>query len=124
MSKNSDLVRTAVDKLFNQRDVSALQEYWADDYRQHNPMLPDGTSHMGAMITSLPENFSYEFGAMVSEGDLVMVHGRVIGFAPTPMIVVDIFRIRDGKIAEHWDVLQEEVPADKTASGRPMFPAA
>ncbi len=37
------------------------------------------------------------------------------------MIGVDIFRVRDGKLAEHWDVLQEEVPAPETASGNAMF---
>jgi predicted SnoaL-like aldol condensation-catalyzing enzyme len=37
------------------------------------------------------------------------------------MVAVDIFRIADGKLAEHWDVLQEEVPADATKSGRSMF---
>jgi predicted SnoaL-like aldol condensation-catalyzing enzyme len=34
---------------------------------------------------------------------------------------VDIFRVKDGKLAEHWDVLQEEVPTEKTASKNPMF---
>ena len=37
------------------------------------------------------------------------------------MIAVDIFRVRDGKVVEHWDVMQEEVPAAETASGNPMF---
>jgi predicted SnoaL-like aldol condensation-catalyzing enzyme len=39
------------------------------------------------------------------------------------MIAVDIFRIVDGKLVEHWDVMQEEVPAAATASGNPMFVA-
>ena len=37
------------------------------------------------------------------------------------MIAVDIFRMKDGKVVEHWDVMQEEVPAAKTASGNAMF---
>jgi predicted SnoaL-like aldol condensation-catalyzing enzyme len=37
------------------------------------------------------------------------------------MIAVDIFRVADGKITEHWDVMQEEIPASKTASGNGMF---
>ncbi len=37
------------------------------------------------------------------------------------MVLVDIFSVRDGKVVEHWDVLQEEVPAADTVSGNPMF---
>ena len=60
-------------------------------------------------------------GMAVAEGDLVMVHGRYTGWGPKPMVAVDIFRLKDGKVVEHWDVLQEEVlPAD-TASGNAMF---
>ena len=53
--------------------------------------------------------------------ELVMVHGRYVGWAaPKPMTAVDIFRIEDGEVAEHWDVIQEE--AVQTASGYQMFP--
>jgi predicted SnoaL-like aldol condensation-catalyzing enzyme len=57
----------------------------------------------------------------VSDGDLVMVHGRYTGWGPKPMIAVDIFRLKEGKVAEHWDVMQEEVSAANTTSGNPMF---
>jgi predicted SnoaL-like aldol condensation-catalyzing enzyme len=50
-----------------------------------------------------------------------MVHGRYTGWGPKPMVAVDIFRVENGKVAEHWDVMQEEVPAGQTASGNPMF---
>jgi predicted SnoaL-like aldol condensation-catalyzing enzyme len=56
---------------------------------------------------------------VIAEDDMVAIHGRYTGIAPTPLIVVDIFRVEDGKIAEHWDVLQAEVL--ETASGLPMF---
>jgi predicted SnoaL-like aldol condensation-catalyzing enzyme len=57
----------------------------------------------------------------VAEGDLVMAHGRYTGWGPKPMVAVDISRVVDGKVVEYWDVVQEEVPASKTASGNPMF---
>jgi predicted SnoaL-like aldol condensation-catalyzing enzyme len=53
---------------------------------------------------------------------MVMIHGRYTGWMENPMIIMDIFRIKDGKAVEHWDVIQEEVPAEKTASGNAMFP--
>jgi len=37
------------------------------------------------------------------------------------MVIVDIFRIKNGKFVEHWDVVQDEVPASETKSGNPMF---
>src|SRR5262245_54118125 len=52
---------------------------------------------------------TYEPGMAVVEGDLVMVHGRYVGWGPKPMVAVDIFRVKDGRVVEHWDVLQEEV---------------
>lgn len=58
-----------------------------------------------------------------ASGDLVMVHGRYTGWGPKPLVAVDIFRVKDGNVVEHWDVMQEEVPADQTASGNPMFTA-
>jgi predicted SnoaL-like aldol condensation-catalyzing enzyme len=69
----------------------------------------------------LSKDFSYEPGMVAAEGDLVMVHGRYVGWGPNPMIAVDIFRVANGKLAEHWDVMQEEVEASATASGNPMF---
>ena len=73
------------------------------------------------MIAGFPDNFQYVPGMAVAEGDLVMVHGRYTGWGPKPMVAVDIFRIADGQVVEHWDVMHEEVPASETASGNPMF---
>lgn len=48
------------------------------------------------------------------------IHGRIRGWAPKPQVVVEIFRIHDGRLAEHWDVLQDEVPARASYSGIAM----
>ena len=48
-----------------------------------------------------------------------MMHGRYTGMGPKVMVGVDIFRLENGKIVEHWDILQEEVA--KTVSGNSMF---
>lgn len=64
----------------------------------------------------------YERGTLMADGDWVMVHGRYQGWAGKTMIAVDIFRVNGGKIVEHWDVMQEEVPPGQTGSGQAMFP--
>lgn len=59
----------------------------------------------------MTDDVYYEPGLTVAEGDYVAIHGRIRGWAPTPQVVVDLFRIQDGKLAEHWDVLQDEAQA-------------
>ena len=118
---NKALVEKAMYDLWVNRDVSAAERYWAKDYTQHNPTMGNGNGDLAGAIKQLPPSFKYELGMIVADGDLVMVHGRYGGFGPKALVAVDIFRIADGKIAEHWDVLQDEVLAAETKSGNPMF---
>jgi len=65
---------------------------------------------------------AYEPGVRVADGGLVMLHGRFSGFGgPTNWIVVDILRIEDGVLVEHWDVIQDEATREQSKSGMPMF---
>lgn len=118
---NIELVKTALTEAFVNKDTTALDRYWSDHYIQHNPMIGNGREALKGLFSMLPD-FKYEMGLITANGDFAMAHGRFTGFGPKPMIAVDIFRIQDGKLAEHWDVLQEEVPAEQTASKNPMFP--
>ena len=118
MSSNSEIVVAAMTGLFVDRDTSVIEKYWSDVYHQHNPDIPDGRDDLSGIVAGLSADFKYEPGMVVSEGDLVMIHGRYTGWAPTVLVAVDIFRVENGKIVEHWDVMQEERP---TVSGRPMF---
>jgi predicted SnoaL-like aldol condensation-catalyzing enzyme len=109
-------------ELFVHRDLSALDRYWSPDYVQHNPRMPSGLDFFRTMIPSLKPDFQYEPGLVIEDGRFVMIHGRYIGWGPKPMIGVDIFRVENGRLLEHWDVIQEEVPAAQTVTGHPMFP--
>ncbi len=117
---NKEIVLEVLKRAFVERDPSVVDQYFAGSYKQHNPSIPDGPAAIAKMIPTLTA-LTYEPGMAVAEGDLVMVHGRYTGWGPKPMVAVDIFRVENGKVVEHWDVLQEEVPADKTASGNAMF---
>lgn len=116
---NKDIVVAGMKGLFITRDASVIDKYWSPSYIQHNPAVPNGSEVLKGWIGSLPPDFKYEPGMAVAEGDYVMMHGRYSGMGPKVMIGVDIFRLANGKIVEHWDVLQEETT--KTASGNPMF---
>ena len=89
-------------------------------------IIPSSRTDRRAIAGLIPtlKDLSYEIGMVVAEGDLVMVHGRYVGWGPKPLVAVDIFKVKDGKVVEHWDVMQEEVPASATASGNPMFAPA
>lgn len=95
------------------KDQSALQKYWADNIKQHNPMVGDGSAalkDLGSHITS------FETKRVLGDGDYVVTHSLCKGFGPTPMIIFDIFRLENGKFAEHWDIMQAE--ETNTVSGR------
>ncbi|OOQ58405.1 nuclear transport factor 2 family protein [Mucilaginibacter pedocola] len=118
---NKEIVVKAMKEFFVDRDHNAIEKYWQENYIQHNPGMIDGHPGLRDILkNSIDSGFKWEPGIFVESGDLVIAHSEVHGWGPNPLIVVDIFRFEDGKIAEHWDVVQEEVPASKTASGNSM----
>jgi predicted SnoaL-like aldol condensation-catalyzing enzyme len=118
---NKALAIEAITGVFIKRDTTIPERLFFADYKQHNPAIPNGSASFPDVIRALPDDFKYEMGMVVAEGEYVMIHGRYTGWAPKPVIAVDIFRIVDGKLVEHWDVMQEEVPAEQTVSGNAMF---
>jgi predicted SnoaL-like aldol condensation-catalyzing enzyme len=124
VESNKQVVLKVLNGAFVERDTTVVDRYFSADYVQHNPAIPNGPRAIASLIPTLKEGFSYQVGMVVAEGDLVMVHGRYVGWGPKPLVAVDIFKVKDGKVVEHWDVMQEEVSASATASGNPMFSPA
>ncbi len=121
MSKsNKEIALEVLTRAFVDRDPTVVEQYFAPNYKQHNPAIPDGPAAIAQLIPTLT-SLTYEPGMAVADGNLVMVHGRYTGWGPKPIVAVDIFRVEDGKVVEHWDVLQEEIPAGDTRSGNAMF---
>jgi predicted SnoaL-like aldol condensation-catalyzing enzyme len=116
------LVLEAFGTLLNKRDYAAAAEFWSPRYIQHSAHIAPGRQGLFDLVRAAPSALHYEHGAILAEGDLVMVHGR---FANTgrhvACIAVDIVRIEDGLLAEHWDVLQDEADRASSLSGLPMF---
>ncbi|MBX7484100.1 nuclear transport factor 2 family protein [Qipengyuania qiaonensis] len=108
--RNKRLVLDAMTSLFQRHDASAVERLYAPDYIQHNPDIPQGREALRALVEALPEHVYYEPGMVIADENLVAIHGRIRGWTEEPQIVVDIFRVEHGLLAEHWDVLQNEVP--------------
>lgn len=121
-SKNKALVLEAFDTLFNKRDYAAAEPFWSDRYIQHSAHIEPGREGLFNLIKGAPPTLRYEAGTIVAEKDFVMVHGRYSGIGRAAnWIVVDIVRVRDGVLAEHWDVIQDEATRESSKSGLPMF---
>ena len=93
-----------------------------DDYIQHNPNVPDGPAAAIAMLTPKFDgspDASFEIQRMIVDGDLAMVHVKASRPGEPDAAVADIYRFEDGRIVEHWDVLQQ-VP-EHAAHDHPMF---
>jgi predicted SnoaL-like aldol condensation-catalyzing enzyme len=119
---NKALVLEAFDVLFNKRDYAAAERYWSPRYIQHSAHIEPGREGLFNLIKSMPPTLKYESEMIVADGNLVIVHGRFSGFGqPANWIVADIVRIEDGKLAEHWDVIEDEATAQQSKSGNPMF---
>ncbi|WP_338681720.1 ester cyclase [Streptomyces acidiscabies] len=114
---------TVTKRVFEHGDTAVVDRFVRPDYIQHNPTAADGAAGLKALATSIHQQFPdarYNVKRVISQGDLVMLHSNVVLVPGTKgAAVIDIFRFQGGKIAEHWDVIQN-VP-DTTASGNDMF---
>lgn len=120
--QNKSLVLEAFNTLFNKRDYEAAARFWSDTYIQHSAHIGPGREGLFRLVRSTPDSLRYEHRLIVAEGDYVIVHGRFSGMGrPAAWVAADIVRIENGRLAEHWDVLQDEATEVESKSGLPMF---
>jgi len=98
---NRVLIATAIDALFVDKDLTAIDRFWAEPYLQHNPIAASGVAAFRAIMTSFvpAAGFTYDRLRTFAECDLVVVQGQYSGSG----VIFDMFRIGDGSIIEHWD---------------------
>jgi predicted SnoaL-like aldol condensation-catalyzing enzyme len=119
---NKAIVIEAFDTLFNRRDYVAAEKFWLPQYIQHSAHIGPGREGLFDLIKSTPATLKWEHGIILAEGDYVIVHSRYSGNGlPAAWVVVDIVRIQDGILIEHWDVIQDEATKEQSKSGNPMF---
>ena len=122
---NKALVLEAFDTLFKKRDYAAAECFWSPSYIQHSKHIAPGRHGLFGLVKASPQTMRYENGTILAEGNLLMLHGRFSGLGlPANWIVVDIVRLENGLLAEHWDVIEDEATRETSVSGLPMFGTA
>lgn len=108
---------------YHQRNVRLAFETYvsADQYIQHNPTIADGRE---SAVTALHDKFAhpdarFEIKKILVDGDLAVVHVRAFPNGGKEAAVADFYRLENGKVVEHWDVLQ--VVPDTAANSNTMF---
>ncbi|HSB46612.1 MAG TPA: nuclear transport factor 2 family protein [Candidatus Bilamarchaeum sp.] len=121
--ENKELVKKLLDTAFNKKDVNAAAAMLSERYIQHNPDVPTGRAGFVKAIPGFYKMFpdlKWELKRIFSDGDFVIVHSLYrYTKDDRGSAVVDIFRIKDGKAEEHWDVIQK-IP-EKSANDNTMF---
>jgi len=120
-ASNKKMVADFYQELFGDKNPAAIDQYVGDTYIQHNPSLPDGKDALkkaaAVWFKGQPKD-TVDVKHLGADGNFVYIHTKSKRGNKT-FSIIDIFRVENGKITEHWDIMQE-VPA-KSANAHPMF---
>lgn len=109
-----ELVLEVVAAIFINFDPSAAEQLLAPDYIQHNPGVPTGAAPILGFILGLKESgIKVDIHRVISEGDMVILHttyNNAQAFGAETLVGFDVFRVANGKVAEHWDNLTPVTP--------------
>ncbi|MFF1634631.1 ester cyclase [Leifsonia sp. NPDC058248] len=115
----TDYYRTA----FSGNPEKAVADHFGDRYIQHNPQAPDGPEAFIGFVHWLRGEYpelQLDIKRVIAEDDLVVTHSHLILVPGEPgQALADFFRVEDGKVVEHWDVIQD-IPAE-SANDNTMF---
>jgi predicted SnoaL-like aldol condensation-catalyzing enzyme len=114
LEANKKLVLAFYETAFRGDPERAARDYAGEAYIQHNPRVADGTegfiAFVRGLVTSFPD-MKLMVKRVIAEGDLVVIHAHIIKIPGEPgLAVVEIFRVENDKVVEHWDVV-EPVPS-------------
>jgi len=117
LEANKQLVLAFYRKMIGDKDPDAARPYMAEQYVQHSAYARDGFDGVAEFARQFKRDFPnhrYEVKKCIAEGDFVVLHLHGInGMSPHGEQVVDLFRIKNGKVCEHWDVIQP-IPGDSS----------
>lgn len=110
IEQNKALVTAFYEKALNEKDIEGAIAMMGPTYTQHNARIPDGKEGFRTFFNSFKQRYPQSHSRIVrviAEGDLVVLHVHMVTEPGTRgTAVMDIFRVENGKLVEHWDVLQ------------------
>ena len=120
---NKEVILKFYEEVFNKKDLSNLDEMMRDDYMQHNPTAPDGKAGFIAFTDRFFQLDPHmDILKIFENGDEVAVFFKCTCRANgTINKVMDIYRLQDGKLAEHWDIVEHDVKEFSEVNGRSIF---
>jgi predicted SnoaL-like aldol condensation-catalyzing enzyme len=120
---NKAIVLNFYEKALNERNADAALEYVGAYYKQHNPLMEDDREGLRKYLAWIQDDFPKSHSKVLqifADGEFVVLHvHRVRAPGMRGDAIVDIFRVEQGKIVEHWDVIQP-VP-DAASNTNTMF---
>lgn len=120
---NKQMVEYFWNEVFNKHNTAVIKTMTAPNYIQHNPGFENGRQAFASGIEGFLQEFpesKAEIKHISADGDLVFIHNHItLNATDRGQAAVDIFRVKDGKIVEHWDVIQD-IP-EKSANNNTMF---
>lgn len=124
-AENKKLVQGFLDDVIYGGKFQNITKYIsAKKYIQHNPNVKDGLKGFNEAMEymhSQGQTMKYEKTyRVIAEGNFVFAHSKG-EFMGKKVMFADLMRVENGKIVEHWDCIQEEVPADKSKNGHDMY---
>lgn len=116
------MATTAYQRIFGDLDITAVDDYMSQDFIQHNPTIADGPEGVKALVQMLASQGipkqTITFKHVAAENDIVFLHSRY-EMAGKEWRLIDIYRIKDDKLVEHWDAMMP-MPEER-ANNNPMF---
>lgn len=122
-AENKAMVVHFYEELFGNGNLAAIDEFIRPDYIDHDPDSPGGPEPLRKLVSGFQTGYPdmlFTIERVLADGDLVLLHVHAVLEPGTPgQAIAAVFRIQDGKIAEHWEARQD-VP-QTTVSGNDMF---
>ena len=123
LEANKKIVQEFYDFLINKKDFKAASKYIGNRYIQHNPLVADGPEGLKAFVDFLKSDYPdarSEIKRVLADGDYVILHVHSVRIPNTRgRAILDLFKLENGKIVEHWDAIQE-IP-ESSANPNGMF---